>query len=38
MYFKTYISEFDKVIIKFIDKDGRPLKIEDKVNLTLVIN
>ena len=38
MYLKTYNSEFDKVIIKFMDKDGRSLKIEDKFNLTLVIN
>ena len=37
VYFKTYNTEFDKVIIKFADQNGRPLEIEDKVNLTLLI-
>ena len=34
---KTYNIEFDKIIITFLDQNGRPLEIEDKVNLTLVI-
>ena len=37
VYFKTYNTEFDKVIIKFADQNDRPLEIEDKVNLTLLI-
>ena len=35
---KTYNTEFDKIIIIFTDQNGRPLEIEDKVNLTLIIN
>ena len=37
VYFKTYNTEFDKVITKFADRNDRPLEIEDKVNLTLLI-
>ena len=37
VYFKTDNTEFDKVIIKFADQNDRPLEIEDKVNLTLLI-
>ena len=35
---KTYNTEFDEIVIIFMDQNGRPLKIEDKVNLTLLIN
>ena len=35
---KTYNTEFDETIITFIDENGWPLEIEDKVNLTLLIN
>ena len=35
---KTYNTGFDETIIKFTDRNGRPLEIEDKFNLTLVIN
>ena len=31
-------DEFDEIIIKFTDQDGRPLEIDDKVNLTLLTN
>ena len=31
---KAYNTEFDEIIITFIDQDGRPIEIEDKVNLT----
>ena len=34
---KRMITEFDKVIIIFTDQNGRPLDIENKVNLTLLI-
>ena len=37
MFLKTYNTEFDK-IISFTDQNGRSLEIEDKVNLTLLIN
>ena len=34
----TYNTEFHEIIITFMDQDGRPLEIEDKVNLALLIN
>ena len=34
----TYNTEFHKIIITFMDQNGRPLEIEDKVNLTLLVN
>ena len=38
VFLKTYNTEFDEIIITFTDQNGRPLEIEDKVNLTLLIN
>ena len=38
VFLKIYNTEFDKIIITFTDRNSRPLEIEDKVNLTLVIN
>ena len=38
VFLKTYNSEFDDIIITFTDQNGRPLEIEDKLNLTLLIN
>ena len=35
---KTYNTEFDESIITFTDRNVRPLEIEDKVNLALLIN
>ena len=35
---KSYNTEFNEIIITFTDKNGRPLEIEDKVNLTLLLN
>ena len=32
------LIEFDDIIKIFTDQNGRPLEIEDKVNLTLLIN
>ena len=37
-FLKTYDTEFDEIIITFTDQNGRPLKTEDKVDLTLLIN
>ena len=37
VYCGTCNTEFDGIIIKFMDQDGRPLE-EGKVNLTLLIN
>ena len=38
MFLKTCNTEFDKIIITSTAKNVRPLKKEDKVNLTLSIN
>ena len=35
---KTYNNEFDEIIIKFTNQNDRSLEIEDKINLTLLIN
>ena len=35
---KTYNTGFDEIIIRFTDQKGRPLEIEDKIDLTLLIN
>ena len=38
VFLKTYNAGFDENIITFTDQNGRPLEMEDKVNLTLLIN
>ena len=38
VFLKTYNTEFDEIIIELNDQNGRPLEIEDKFNLTLLIN
>ena len=38
VFLKTYNTEFDEIIITFMDQNGRPLEIEDIVNLALLIN
>ena len=38
VFMKTCNTEFDEIIITFTDQNGRPLEIEDKVNLTLLIH
>ena len=38
VFLKTYNTQFDEIIITFTDENGRPLEMEDEVNLTLVIN
>ena len=38
VFLKTFYTEFDVVVIKFTDQNGRPLEIEDQVNLTLLID
>ena len=38
VFLKTFSTEFDEIIITFTDQNGRPLEIEDKVNLKLLIN
>ena len=38
VFLKTYNTDFNEIIITFRDQNRRPLEIEDKVNLTLLIN
>ena len=38
MFLKTYNTDFGIIIVKFTDLNGRLLEIEDKVNLTLLID
>ena len=38
VFLKIYNTVFDEIIIIFTDENGRPLEIEGKVNLTLLIN
>ena len=38
VFLKTYNTEFDEIIMTLTDQNVRPLKIEDKVNLKLLIN
>ena len=38
VFLKSYNTEFDQLVITFMDQNGRPLEIGDKVNLTLLIN
>ena len=38
VFLKTYNTEFDEIILTFTNQNGRPLEIEDKVNLTLPLN
>ena len=38
VFLNTYSTNFDKVIITFMDQNGRPIEIEGKFNLTLLIN
>ena len=37
VFLKTFNTEFDDIII-FTDQNGRPLEMEDKVNLALLIS
>ena len=38
VFLKTYNKRSDEIIITFMDLNGRPLEIEDQVNLKLCIN
>ena len=37
-FLKTFNSDFSYIEVSFIDQNSNPLKIEDKINITLVIN
>ena len=38
VFLKTYSTEFDEITITLTDQNSTPLKIENKVNLILLIN
>ena len=38
VFVKRYNTDFDETIITFTDQNGRPLEIDDRVNLKLLIN
>ena len=37
IFLKTFNSEYDKIILWFTDQNSKPLEIEDRINLTMVI-
>ena len=38
MFLKAFDSEFLYIVVWFTDQNSKPLEIEDKKNITLVIN
>ena len=38
IFLKTFDSEFSYIEVWFTDQNPNPLEIEDKINITLVIN
>ena len=38
IFLKTFNSEFSYIEVWFTDRKSKPLEIEDKINITLVIN
>ena len=37
IFLKTFNSEYDEIIVWFSDQNSKPLEIEDRINLTMVI-
>ena len=37
VFLKTFNSEFTEIKVWFPDQKGRPLEVEDKINVTLII-
>ena len=37
IFLKTFNSEFQEIKVWFIDQNNKPLELEDKINLTLII-
>ena len=37
IFLKTFNSEFQKMKVWFTDQTSKPLEVEDKINLTLII-
>ena len=38
IFLKTFDSEFSYIEVLFTDQNSKPLEIEDKINMALVIN
>ena len=38
VFLKSYNTEFDEIMITFMDQNSRSLEIKNKVNLTLLTN
>ena len=38
IFLKTFNSEFSHIEVWFTDQNSKPLEIEDKINITLVLN
>ena len=38
VFLKTFNSEFQEVKVWFTDQTSKPLELEDKINITLIIN
>ena len=37
IFLKTFNSEYDEIVVWFIDQNSKPLEIEDRINLTMLI-
>ena len=37
IFLKTFNSEYDEIIVWFTDQNSKPLEIEDRINLKIVI-
>ena len=37
IFLKTFNSEYDEIIVWFNDQNSKPLEIEDRINLTMVV-
>ena len=38
MLLKTYKTDVDEIVIKFTDQNETPLEVENKINLTFLVN
>ena len=38
IFFKKFVSEFSYIEVWFTDRNSKPLELEDKIKITLVIN
>ena len=37
IFLKTFNSEYDEIVVWFTDQNSKPLEIEDRKNLTMII-